>query len=170
MYYLARELKRRGARLKLNKRSKILLGGGWKQFSAEEIPRAEFYALIEETTGIAPENILEFFSAVEHPVAYCKCRNGHFHVPAYSWVIVRDAGTLLPVENGRPGILSFVTPLVRSMPLVSVSTDDIAVLHAHDCGCGIKTPYFELMGRAGLSAVKTCAQGAAQLLGGDGND
>ncbi len=164
MYFLARELKRRGVTLRLNKRSKVLLGGGWKQFSDEEIPKEDFYRLIKETTGIEKDNILEFFSAVEHPVAYCKCKNGHFHVPVYSRVIIRDTATLKPVENGAAGILSFITPYVRSMPLISVSTDDIAVLHGDDCGCGIKTPYFELLGRAGAASIKTCAQGASALL------
>ena len=44
------------------------------------------------------------------------------------------------------------------MPLSSVLTDDLAVLHpAKSCGCGIATDYFELKGRAGVSQIKTCA-------------
>ncbi len=167
MYFLVKALHDNGVSLKLHSKSKVLLGGGWKQFASEEIDRGNFYALIHETLGIGKENCLEFYSAVEHPLPYCKCKNGHFHVPAYSRAIVRDVGTLLPVETGQAGLLSFVSPLVRSMPLTSVVTDDLAVLNdGKDCGCGIETPFFTLLGRAGVEQIKTCAADAAEMLGG----
>ena len=169
MYFLAKTLKDNNISLKLNKRSKILLGGGWKQFSSEEIDRESFYSLIKETLGIDKKNCIEFFSAVEHPLPYCKCENGHFHVPIYSRAIIRDVKTLLPVPNGKIGLLSFISPLVASMPLVSVVTDDLAVMYEGEmCGCKVKTPYFELLGRAGVRQIKTCTTGAAELLGGSG--
>ncbi len=96
MYFLANHLKENKIQLKLNRHSKILLGGGWKQFSNEEIDRESFYALIHETLGIEKDHCYEFFSAVEHPLPYCKCVNGHFHVPIYSRVIIRDVRTCSP--------------------------------------------------------------------------
>jgi len=167
LYFLLRELKQRGISLRLHKRSMIILGGGWKRFAGEKIDSDALFGLAHETLGIARENCLEFFSAVEHPLPYCKCKNGHFHVPVYSRVIVRDVETLLPVPNGTPGILSFVSPLVTSMPLVSVMTDDIAVLRdAKYCGCGIQTPYFDVLGRANARGIRTCAATAEELAGG----
>ena len=167
MYFLAKSLKENNIKLRLNKRSKILLGGGWKQFSNEKIDTEEFYSLIEETLGIPRKNCLEFFSAVEHPLPYCKCENGHFHVPIYSRVIIRDVSTLEPVENGKIGLLSFVSPLMTGVPVTSIMTDDLAVLHdAKECGCKIQTPFFELKGRAGVQQIKTCTTDAATLLKG----
>jgi phenylacetate-coenzyme A ligase PaaK-like adenylate-forming protein len=167
MYFLVRALDENNIRLKLNGHSKVLLGGGWKQFSSEEIDREAFFGLILRTLGIDRSRCLEFYSAVEHPIPYCKCKNGHFHVPVYSRAIVRDVHNLMPVPNGEVGLLSFVTPLVLSMPLVSVVTDDLSILHdGWECGCGIQTPYFELLGRAGAAGIKTCAAGAAELLKG----
>ena len=167
MFFLARTLKENGIRLRLNRLSKVLLGGGWKQFSAEKIDKNELYTLIYETLGIPEENCREFFSAVEHPVAYCDCKHHRFHVPVYSRVIIRDVDTLMPVKNGETGLLSFVTPLALSMPLLSVITDDLAVLHdGAECGCGILSPYFEILGRAGVREIRTCAAGAAEKLGG----
>jgi len=167
LHILMIELRRRDISLRLHGRSMVILGGGWKQFSGEAIDNDSLFALVRETLGIARENCLEFFSAAEHPLPYCKCISGCFHAPVYSRVIVRDAETLLPVPNGTPGILSFVSPLVTSMPLVSVMTDDIAVLHGGGgCGCGIQTPCFELLGRANARGVHTCAATAAELTGG----
>jgi hypothetical protein len=165
MYFLVRSLEEDGIRLRLNRLSKVLMGGGWKQTGALAVKKDELYALIENTLGIRGERCKEFFSAVEHPVAYCACRCRHFHVPVYSRVIIRDVDTLMPVPYGEAGLLSFVTPLVGSMPLTSVVTDDLAVMHdGQMCGCGIDSPFFEVLGRAGVSEIKTCAAGAAEIL------
>lgn len=169
MYYLVCTLKKNGIRFRFNKHSRVLLGGGWKQTQVSKEQRQELYDLLYETLGISANQCKEFFSAVEHPIAYCGCKNRHFHVPIYSRVIVRDVKTLEPVSNGTVGLLSFVSPLLYSVPLVSVMTDDLAILHdGEECGCGIPTPYFEVLGRAGVQGVKTCAAGALEVLGGAG--
>ncbi len=167
LYFLMLRLQQRGVSLRLNKSSRVLLGGGWKQFAGEEIPRPLFYDMLKRTLNIESENCLEFFSAAEHPIPYVKCKNGHFHVPKYSRVLVRDASTLRPVGLGTPGLMNFITPMVGSMPLTSVITDDIGVLRDGEaCDCGVHTPYFDLLGRAGAAQIKTCTAGAAQYLGG----
>jgi hypothetical protein len=44
---------------------------------------------------------------------------------------------------------------------------DLATLHAGtSCGCGLSADWFELHGRAGTSASRSCAMAAAELLGG----
>lgn len=167
MYYLLRELQSRHIMLNLPGKSKVFLAGGWKQFLTDQVEKAKLYQMIEETLGIPEANCKEFFGAVEHPILYCDCKNHHFHVPVYSRVFIRDVNTLQPVPNGTAGLLSLVTPLAESVPLVHVITDDLAVMHSgEECGCGIDSPYFELLGRAGLQNVKTCAAGASELLGG----
>lgn len=170
MYYFVCTLKENGIRFKFNKHSRVLLGGGWKRTQILKEQRQDLYNLIFETLGIPAGQCKEFFSAVEHPIAYCGCENSHFHVPIYSRVIVRDVNTLAPVPNGTAGLLSFVSPLLYSVPLVSVITDDLAILHdGEECGCGISTPYFEVLGRAGVQGIKTCAAGALEVLGGAGS-
>ncbi len=165
LYFFLQELKDSGVRLKLHKASKVFIGGGWKQFYAEKVDKKALYSLIEEVLGIPETNCHEFFGAVEHPIIYCDCKNHHFHVPSYSRVIVRDINTLLPVENGTVGLMNFITPMMDSMPLTSVMTDDLGILHdGQECGCGITTPYFEIIGRVGISDIKTCAAGAEELL------
>lgn len=163
--FLLRYLEESGIRLKLHPKSLVLLAGGWKQFFAERVDKPTLYALSEEVLGLGGSRIREFFGAVEHPIAYSDCPNHHFHVPVYSRVIIRDIETLEPVEYGTPGLLNLLTPMMTSMPFTSVMTDDLAVLHPGDsCGCGIASPYFEILGRVGLADIKTCAAGAAELL------
>ncbi len=165
-WFFLQELKKSGIKVRLHRDSMVLLGGGWKQFYTEEVDKPALYALIEEVLGIREENCKEFFGAVEHPIVYCDCKKHHFHVPAYSRVIIRDVNTLQPVRNGEPGLVNLITPMLESIPLVSVMTDDLGVLHdGKDCGCGISAPYFEIIGRTGVRDIKTCAAGAQELLG-----
>jgi phenylacetate-coenzyme A ligase PaaK-like adenylate-forming protein len=165
LYKLLIILRKEGLSYKFGKRSCILLGGGWKQFAGETINKHELYAIAEETLGIPAARFRDFYSAVEHSIAYAECENHHMHVPIWSRVFIRDIKTLEPVGFDTPGFLSFVTPLILSQPLVSVMMNDIAVLHdGKDCGCGIKTPYFEVLGRAGTGSTRNCALSADELL------
>lgn len=166
-YFLLQKLEQDGVTLKLPPRSTVMLGGGWKQFTAQTVPKTELYRLSSRHLGISEEQFLEFFGVVEHDVPYFDCPNHHFHVPIYSRVLIRDVRTMQPVGYQKPGILNLITPFLRSMPLVSILTDDIAVLHeGRECGCGNPAPYFELLGRAGLQGIRTCAAGASSLLEG----
>ena len=157
------ELMSRGIKLDLHKDSKILLGGGWKTFFAEEISKNELFAMANEILGICRENFKDHFSTAEHPVNYVACENNHFHVPVFSRVIIRDVNTLQPVENGVPGLLNLITPLLSSAPYGSIITDDIAVLR-ENCSCGIASPYIDIVGRVGLSNIRTCTQQASEFL------
>lgn len=164
-YFLMKMMEERGISVKLPKGSKIMLGGGWKQFYTEEVDKTSFYALAKKVLGVEDRDIIEFFGAVEHPVLYCDCENHHFHVPIYSRVIIRDAATLKPLPNGMPGLVNLLTPMVKATPILSIMTDDLGILHdGEECGCGLTSPYLEILGRVGLNDIKTCAAGAAEIL------
>ncbi len=162
--FLLNELIDSGIKLKLHPKSLIILAGGWKNFFTEQVDKTVLYEMSQEVLGLGDDRIKEFFGAVEHPIAYFNCPNHHFHVPIYSRVIIRDLN-MQPVGYGVPGILNLITPMMTSMPFVSVMTDDLAILHPGEkCGCGISSPYFEILGRAGLADIKTCAANASELL------
>lgn len=163
-YFVMRLMEERGLCVKLPKRSKIMLGGGWKQFYKERVEKEEFYALAKKTLGIDEENIIESFGAAEHPILYCDCKQHHFHIPAYSRVIIRDVDTLQPLPAGSVGLVNLITPMVKATPILSVMTDDLGVIHDGGCGCGIRSPYLEIIGRVGVKDIKTCAAGAAEIL------
>jgi len=167
--FLLKELESANIKLKLHPKSMVILAGGWKQFFTEQVDKPELYARAKSSLDVDETRIREFFGAVEHPIAYFDCPNHHFHVPIYSRVIIRDT-QLNPVGYGTPGLLNLITPMMVSMPFTSVLTDDLAVLHpGEECGCGIHSPYFEVLGRVGISDIKTCAAGASELLSIIGN-
>lgn len=168
-WLLLSQMEKEGIRLKMPKGSKITMGGGWKQFEGQQVEKAELYRLAESVLGIAEENCVEFFGAVEHPILYTTCKHHHFHVPVYSRIVIRNPDTLEPVPNGTPGLVNLMTPMVRSVPILSVMTDDLGILHDGDtCGCDIESPWLELLGRVGAKGLVTCAAGAADFLKGGG--
>ncbi len=166
-YFLLKQMKEEGLKVTLPKGSVITLGGGWKQFYAQEVAKTEFYALVKEILGIDEENIIEFFGAAEHPILYTDCRCHHFHVPVYSRVIIRDVDSLKPVKDGEVGLINLITPMVDSVPILSIMTDDLGILHNEGCPCGEKAPWFEILGRVGIKDIITCAAGADKVLKGE---
>lgn len=166
LYMLLRIMKDSGMKpLKLNKRSVVLTGGGWKKFDDMAIDKQELYAMVEQYLGIPSRNCRDFYSAVEHSVAYPECENHHMHVPIWSRVIIRDVKTLEPLGYNQPGFLSFISPLVSSVPISSIIMGDMAVLRdGKNCGCGITTPYFEVLGRAGTGKIRSCAIAASEYM------
>jgi len=169
LYMLLKMMKDSGIKpLKLNKRSVVLTGGGWKKFGDMAIDKNELYAMVEEFLGIPVKNCRDFYSAVEHSVAYPECEKHHMHVPIWSRVIIRDVKTLEPLGFNQPGFLNFVSPLVSSVPISSILMGDMAILRdGKECSCGIETPYFEVLGRAGTANVRSCAVAASEYMKGD---
>ncbi len=162
-WFLMKQMDAQDLHVRLPKGSKLMLGGGWKQFYTEEVDKPVFYSLAKKVFGLDESDIIEFYGAVEHPILYCDCEQHHFHIPIYSRVLIRDAETLQPLPHGMPGLVNLISPMVRGTPLLSVMPDDLGVLH-DNCPCGLNSPYLEILGRVGLQDVKTCAAGAAELL------
>ncbi|NLG34299.1 MAG: acyl-protein synthase [Lentisphaerae bacterium] len=153
--------------LRLPEGSWVVFGGGWKGHADKAIPKEKLYSDIGRQLGIPSERIIETYGSVEHCIPYVDCSAHHLHQPTWSRVVVRDLRTLAPVPDGTPGFLSFVSPYITSAPAHSIVMGDLAVRHpAHACPCGDHpTPWFEVLGRAGTSANKSCAAAAAELLG-----
>ena len=171
IFFVMKMMEDRGLKVQLPNGSKIMMGGGWKQFYAEEVDKSIFYDLAKRIMGVDDDDIVEFYGAVEHPVLYCDCRNHHFHVPVYSRVLIRDTHSLKPVPNNTPGLVNLITPISYATPILSVMPDDLGILHdGKECGCGCTSPYLEILGRVGLKDIKTCAAGAADILNANGGN
>ena len=122
------------------------------------------YALIRRVLGIPESRVMESYGAAEHPILYCDCPFHRFHVPIYSRVLIRDPRTFEPLPYGETGLVNLITPMIRATPVVSVLTDDLGVLRpGGDCPCGVKSPQLEILGRIGMSEIKTCAAGAEEI-------
>ena len=165
LYYTLVYLKEKNIHLQLDSQSLVFLGGGWKGHQSEAIDKNEFYQMVEEYLGIPNERIRDGFGSVEHCIPYVECSQHHFHVPIWSRVIIRDVKTMGPKKWGEVGYLNFIAPYITSVPAHSVVMGDLAALYpGTECPCGLNTPYFEIVGRAGTSKSRSCAVAASELL------
>lgn len=170
MYFTLKRMEALGMKpLKLHPDSLTSFGGGWKGHADQQIPKRELYEMIEYWLGFSHENCRDGYGSVEHAIPYFECKNHQFHIPVWSRAFIRNPRTLEVVPDGEPGFIHFVTPYITSVAAISVMMGDLAVKHpASACSCGLKTPYFEILGRAGTSKTKSCAIAASELLAGKG--
>jgi phenylacetate-coenzyme A ligase PaaK-like adenylate-forming protein len=165
LHFTLERLRERNQTLELSPESLLLLGGGWKGYADQQVTKEALYAAVTERLGVPNERCRDGFGSVEHCIPYTECEHHHFHVPLYARAIIRDVGTLAPLGYGKPGFLSFLSPYATSAPIHSVLMGDLAELHPPEaCPCQIDTPYFEVLGRAGVSPNRSCAMAAAELL------
>lgn len=146
------------------KTSAVISGGGWKLHTGQEVAKPVFKQMIAEKLGIQVSNIYDTYGMVEHGIPYLDCEYGKFHVPVYSKILVREPLTLKLLPTGKEGLLQLITPYMHALPAISLLTTD-KVIWGLDCKCQLKTPYFEIRGRAGIKKHKGCAINAAELLG-----
>jgi len=152
--------------LQLPADSLVFFGGGWKTRASEEIPKQHLYERIARQLGIEMSRCRDGYGAVEHAVPYIECARHHFHVPVYAKAYVRNPRDFSVQPYGQQGLLGFVSPYISSSPAHAVVMSDLATLYpGSSCGCGLTSDWFELHGRAGTSAGRSCAMAASELLG-----
>ncbi|MBI3929115.1 MAG: acyl-protein synthase [Armatimonadetes bacterium] len=153
--------------LRLPEGSLVVTGGGWKGYADQEVSKAEVIRRTEEELGIPSSRFSDFYGTVEHGVPYLDCPRHQLHIPIYTRALVRDPRNLALRGWGERGILQFLAPYNTSSPAHCLLTGDWASVHpAEECGCGLKTPYLVLHGRAGRTRNRSCAIAASELLRG----
>lgn len=151
--------------LQLHPDSLVFFGGGWKTHAAEEIPKQRLYSRLTEQLGIPDHRCRDGYGSVEHPVPYVECPNHRFHVPVYARAYVRHPADFSVQPYGESGFLHLISPYITSSPAHSVALSDLAVLRpGSECGCGIDSDWFELLGRAGTAKSRSCALAASELI------
>jgi len=164
-YFALKQMQEMDIKLQLHPDSLAMFGGGWKGYANKAIPKHQLYELIHDRLGIDLSRIRDAYGSVEHSIPYIECSEHRLHVPIYSRLFIRDVKTLEVLDYGEAGFMNFVTPYITSVPAVSVMMGDMGVMHPPtSCKCGAKTPYFEVLGRAGVSQNKSCAVSASELL------
>lgn len=160
------EMRARNIKIELHPESLVFLGGGWKGLADKQVNKLETYKLATEILAIPDERLRDGFGSVEHCIPYVECEKHEFHVPVWSQVEIRDLKTREVLPLNQAGFLTLISPYITSVAANSVMMTDKATLHAADeCPCALKTPFFRLLGRAGVSRSKSCAVAAAELLG-----
>ncbi|WP_194791052.1 acyl-protein synthase [Pseudomonas sp. UFMG81] len=145
--------------------SLALFGGGWKTHADRQVPKAQLLARMAEQLGLSPARCRDGYGAVEHCVPYVECEHHSLHVPVYARAYTRHFRTFALQGYGQPGFIQFVSPYITSSPAHSIVMSDMAVLFpGHACPCALDTDWFEIQGRAGTHAGRSCALAASELI------
>jgi phenylacetate-coenzyme A ligase PaaK-like adenylate-forming protein len=161
---LAEEYKKKFGRYpRLNPKSFVITGGGWKSLEDEAIDKKIYRQILADSLSIPVENIRDLFGMVEHGVAYVDCKSGNFHIPVYGKVISREPICFKNLGYNHRGLLQFMTPYLTSYPSFSILSSDWGVIR-EGCDCGLKGPILEIQGRAGVRKLKGCAISASEML------
>jgi hypothetical protein len=139
--------------------SVLLHSGGWKRLTALAVDKPQFNRSVADVWGLAPENVLDFYGAVEQVgMPYPDCAAGLKHAPYWGDVIIRRADTLQPAAPGEPGLIQLINCLPLSAPNHSVLTEDMGELVLNDgCSCGRRGKAFVFRGRAQRAEVRGCS-------------
>lgn len=159
--YLIKFLKSERVKISLPKGSILLHIGGWKKLEDEKIPKEKFNKTLSKALDINIEDIIDVYGFTEQMgINYpdCKCNCGFKPIPSYSKVIVRDPETHEVLENGKAGLLQFISPIAKSYPGNSILTDDIGLIESSNKECKLKFDgdMLKIIGRAKKAEIRGC--------------
>src|SRR6478609_7739327 len=95
VYRLIKYCMDRNIKLNLEKNSFIITLGGWKRFTGEEIPRAEFNELCHEYLGVQSYNVRDMYGLVEANMLAVECHKQEKHIPPWVHVSMRNPHNVL---------------------------------------------------------------------------
>lgn len=150
-------LKDKGLHFKLPKGTQVIHIGGWKKLESEKVDKETFNRDIADVLGIDVGSVIDIYGFTEQMgLNYPDCSAGWKHIHAYSDVIIRDESNYSVCEDGKVGLLEFISPLQHSYPGNVVLTDDIGFTAQGMCECGKNGRRFKIIGRAKKAEVRGC--------------
>jgi long-chain-fatty-acid---luciferin-component ligase len=151
-------MERRDIRLRLGAcNGLIVTAGGWKRFNDEAIARHVLTERLVDRFGVAgPPQVRDAFNMVELNTVMLECENHRKHIPPWLVVLVRDPGTLEPVCDGAPGLISYLDPTANSYPGFILS-DDFGRASQEPCACNRTGPTLEIVRRVRRIESRGCA-------------
>jgi hypothetical protein len=140
-----------------NEQAYLLHIGGWKKLESNKISKKDFNNLACNKLGLNEKKIIDVYGFTEQMgVIYPSINDGDKVCSTFSTVIVRDPLTLMPVPDGKEGVLQFLSPLPSSYPGFSILTDDLGMICNDSLINGISHRTFKITGRAKNAEVRGC--------------
>ena len=152
-------------RLKMDKDTKVLTVGGWKNFYGEQITREELDKKCIEYLGVEQSQIRDMYAMVETNTFVLECENNRKHIPGTIHISIRDIDDPnKEAAEGEPGIIAIMDPSSLAYPLY-ILTEDTAIMRRNvKCTCGRTTDVIEKIGRGPKSDYRTCALTLGQFM------
>jgi long-chain-fatty-acid---luciferin-component ligase len=144
----------------------MLLAGGWKKLSGEEVDKRAFKKRVKEHFGITERFILDIYGFAESNMLACDfCPDGKVHGIMSSLLVTRDPDTLEVQDFGEKGLISVYDPTMNTYPAFVITDDLGRISEPHICeGCGMTTQDIEYLGRAPKAELRSCGLRTQQIL------
>lgn len=143
---------------KINLSKAIMIhGGGWKKLSNLNISNHEFKLELKKNCNI--DNVYNYYGMAEQAGSiYFECKKGNLHTSMYNDILIRNKYDFSLSKVGESGIVQVLSLIPESYPGHSILTEDEGViLGENNCGCGIKSKYFRIIGRLKNSEIRGCS-------------
>lgn len=154
----ARELKRVGVVLLLDRDSFVITLGGWKRHTDEQISRQQFDTSLNEQFGLLPCQVRDMYGLVEANLMAIECEHRRKHVPPWTHLTLRNPDDpTQPARPGQPGVIGVIDPLSNSYPGFLL-TDDVGRVEVIDpCPCGRSGQVVKFLHRLPDAEIGCCA-------------
>lgn len=154
----AHELRRRKRVIPLDQASLIITMGGWKRYTGQSIPRADFCATLAEAFELPCQRVRDIYALTECNMVAIECEHQRKHVAPWCHISVRSVHDLsASVTDGEIGVIAVLDPLNRSYPGF-VLTDDLgSVEQGASCPCARNGQVLRYHGRVNPFDFGCCA-------------
>lgn len=144
--------------LPLDPKSKIIMLGGWKRFTGEEIPRDTFDERCMQWLELGRHQIRDMYGLVECNFLAIECEYNAKHVPPWVRFIIRDLdGGQILHEEGRSGRITVLDPTCFSYPCF-IETEDVGCIDLDGiCPCGRHSQVMSFLRRIEGAELGCCA-------------
>ena len=145
--------------LQLEANSKVIMLGGWKKFSGEQISRENFNNLCSEFLGIKSNQVRDMYGLIESNILAIECEAGFKHLPLWVQVFIRDEKDeqRLADRRDQSGIITILDPTCLSYPSFILTEDVGRVEDVSPCKCGRSSQVLSFSRRKKGSEFNTCA-------------
>lgn len=159
IFRLLQYMQNNNIKIQLDKKSKIIMLGGWKRFSGEQISRESFDEMCIEYLGVEKQQIRDMYGLAECNFLAIECEKGHKHVPAWVKLIIKDLddNSKIVTKLGKSGVIGIIDPTVLSYPCFVLTEDVGRIDNDETCECGRKTQVMSFQRRVTGAELGCCA-------------
>jgi long-chain-fatty-acid---luciferin-component ligase len=142
----------------LDSSSRVVMLGGWKRFTGQQIPREKFNRMCQERFQVGAHQLRDMYGMIETNMLAMECENNNMHAPPWVKLSCRDMrDPLQEVPMGKNGIISILDPVSLAYPGF-ILTEDVGVLRpGTECACGRTTPILQFSRRLEGAELGCCA-------------
>ncbi len=158
IYAYMQHLESKGLVMPLDSTSRVVMLGGWKRFTGQQIPRDKFNRMCSERFKIEPQQIRDMYGTIETNMLAIECEYNNMHVPPWVRLTCRDMrDPLQEVPAGKNGIIGILDPVSIAYPGF-ILTEDVGVVRpGTECGCGRTTSILQFSRRLEGAELGCCA-------------